>query len=421
MAFFMTMAFAAPARAISPMTIHITIPAGSASKTLTLPFSALTGTIDWGDSNIDNPSGLNSPSHTYTTTGTFTITVTGTATRYGTNGCFGANGASFITAIDDWGSFADPSTGLISLAGAFAGNSNLTAVPATLPPTVTNLSNAFCGATIFNGNISSWDTSHITNLSWAFYKAAAFNQNINNWDVHNVTTIQCLFREAVAFNQPLNSWNTASLTNATSAFDTARAFNQDISSWNVSHVTTFGWMFWYASAFNQPLNNWDVHSATTLIAMFNGATAFNQPLNNWNTSNVTIMDGTFGLTRSFNQDISMWNIGNLTSASNFAQLSNLSTDNYTKLLMGWSSQTIRSNVPLEVNSYYDYSATAARNKLLAAGWTITDLGVTNTPTPQLAQTGIPGEVGSQALDFALSLMIIGMVSLTISLARHRSF
>ena len=53
----------------------------------------------------------------------------------------------------------------------------------SLPPSVTNVSRMFQGATSFNQNISSWDTSPITNMSYMFYGATIFNQNLSGWNV----------------------------------------------------------------------------------------------------------------------------------------------------------------------------------------------------------------------------------------------
>ena len=44
----------------------------------------------------------------------------------------------------------------------------------------------FRSASVFNGNISSWNVSNVTNMSNMFENATAFNQNIGSWNISNV-------------------------------------------------------------------------------------------------------------------------------------------------------------------------------------------------------------------------------------------
>ena len=64
----------------------------------------------------------------------------------------------------------------------------------------------FYGATLFNKDIGSWDTSSVTNTSYMFFEATAFNQNISSWDTSSVTNMSVMFRDASAFNQDLSGW-----------------------------------------------------------------------------------------------------------------------------------------------------------------------------------------------------------------------
>ena len=153
----------------------------------------------------------------------------------------------------------------------------------------------------------------ITNLTEMFYGATLFNQPIGNWDVSNVTDMSGMFASTVAFNQNLSTWNTSNVTTMAGMFRNANSFNGDISGWDVRNVTNMQLMFEGAVAFNQPLNGWNLVSATNLHGMFRDAAVFNQPLNLWNVSNVTDMANMFRNAGMFNQDLTGWCVTNITS------------------------------------------------------------------------------------------------------------
>ena len=234
-------------------------------------------------------------------------------------------------------------SGITSTRGMFANALNYNDAFSFNSSTVTDMSQMFYNAKIFNANIDSWDTSSVTNMSEMFRFADAFNQSLNSWDTSSVTNMSGMFSNtnsfngdisswdtssvtdmnfmfgnAYAFNQPLNNWNTSSVTNMRSMFDNAYAFNQPLNNWDTSSVTDMTRMFEadfrtvngvpVVSQFNQPLNNWDTSNVTTMSRMFYGADAFNQPLSSWDTSSVTDMTEMFSYATQFNQDLSTWNV-----------------------------------------------------------------------------------------------------------------
>ena len=64
----------------------------------------------------------------------------------------------------------------------------------------------FAVAQLFNGDISTWNTSSVTNMKGVFWGAYVFNQNISTWDTKNVTNMNHMFEKASVFNQDLSGW-----------------------------------------------------------------------------------------------------------------------------------------------------------------------------------------------------------------------
>jgi surface protein len=97
--------------------------------------------------------------------------------------------------------------------------------------------------TVFNQDISSWNTSSAITMYSMFEGAEAFNQDIGNWDLSSVTDINGMFNGALAFNQDISGWDTSKVTDMSYIFYMATGFAQDISTWNISSVTYAEGMF----------------------------------------------------------------------------------------------------------------------------------------------------------------------------------
>ena len=179
---------------------------------------------------------------------------------------------------------------------------------------VENMAGMFNGATAFDQPLNSWDTSRVMSMVGMFSNASAFNGLIGNWNTSRVIDMSSMFANAINFNQPLNNWNTSSVFNMSSMFQGATRFNGLIGNWFIPQVRNMSFMFANATAFDRPLN-WFMWSVSDMSGMFQNATLFDQPLNHWNTSQVTNMSGMFAGAIRFNGLIGNWNTSRVTNMS----------------------------------------------------------------------------------------------------------
>jgi surface protein len=105
---------------------------------------------------------------------------------------------------------------------------------------------------------------------------------------------------------------------------------------------------------------------TNVIGLFENIPNFNGDISSWNINTVynKTLTNMFSNAYSFNQDLSKWNISNITDMSNMLNNTNLSIENYDKLLNAWSLQKVQPNVLLNaVGLQYSEIGEVGRNIL----------------------------------------------------------
>ena len=331
-------------------------------KTITIPAY---GSYTYTWQNVDN-----------TTSGSGTVTHTGTASLY-TTITFPTAGQYTVNILPTSSNFKfyfNASTGtttsrkLIELSQW--GNNSWNA----------DLQRMFYGCN--NLKITATDVpnfSNVTNMAYMFAYCSSLTTvpSMNSWDTSNATAMNSMFSSATDFNQNIGNWDTSNVINMSSMFSNATNFNQDIGNWDTSNVTDMNYMFSAATNFNQDIGNWDTSNVTTMNYMFYRATSFNQNVGNWDTSKVTNMHGIFYYATNFNQNIGNWTLHASVNLANILSGSGLDCLNYSKTLQGWANNPTTPNNKTLGASNLKYGTTigsAARQTLVAKGWTITDAG-----------------------------------------------
>jgi hypothetical protein len=162
----------------------------------------------------------------------------------------------------------------------------------------------------FNQYIGEWDTSKVTNF-FGMFQSSVFNQDIGGWDTSSATQMRSMFESNRAFDQPIGAWNTGKVTSMESMFNNT-VFNHPIGGWDTGKVTVFYRMFYNNQLFDHPIGSWNLAEAQQLAEMFFGASSFNQDLP-WHTPKIFNLAGIFSGATAFNGDVSTWTTTGISS------------------------------------------------------------------------------------------------------------
>ena len=196
----------------------------------------------------------------------------------------------------------------------------------------------------------------------------------------------------------ISQWGSLKLGNTGRYFEGASNFNSSATDApDLSGTTNFNQAFDGATSFNGAIGNWDVSGVTVMRGAFTNAASLNQDLSSWDVSNVWHFGIMFSGARSFNQNLASWDIasggltnGTTTQMDGMLSGTAISSANYSAMLVAWSALTSRITMHLNENeppknapnefgvsaAYLDTpEVIAAREDLVAKGWTIYDEGL----------------------------------------------
>jgi len=142
---------------------------------------------------------------------------------------------------------------------------------------------------------------------------------------------------------------------------------------NLSQVKSMSSMFNRATNFNQDISSWDVSNVEDMSQLFRDARSFNQDISSWDFSKINYL--ALYNAHSFNQDLSSIDFSNMKEIN--MKGTNISTENYDKLLLSWINGNIQKNFVVDMgNIQYSKKAESAKFELINKyNWSISDGGL----------------------------------------------
>ncbi|GLU44492.1 BspA family leucine-rich repeat surface protein [Allomuricauda sp. NBRC 101325] len=234
-------------------------------------------TIDWGDGTVEELTDQD-PSHVYDVPGIYTVAIQGDFPAIQMdNKLLDMVSMEALVSIEQWGHIEWQ-----SMEKAFYGCSNLAYNAVDVPnlTKVTVMPYMFAGCTLFDGDLSNWNTENVSNMAYMFWNASSFNGDIKDWKVENVLYFSEMFRNAKSFNGNISNWDTQSAESFYNMFEGATVFDQDLGNWKLDNIVAFGDMFSNSGMspenYSNTLNGWyDQMETVQLIGASLGAVGIN--------------------------------------------------------------------------------------------------------------------------------------------------
>lgn len=193
-------------------------------------------------------------------------------------------------------------------------------------------------------------------------------------DLSVCTSTRSMFSQCYLFNNSINSWDLSNVSDMTSMFYYAKTYNQETII-NGLNCTVYSGMFKQCENLNSDvtiLNN----SSTLLINMFYNAYKFNSNFNIDFVDNMNLL-GLFRFADMSTTDISNYDYSKVSYLKYIIDGTNISTDNYSKLLVSMNSSiTFNNDTFYATNIKYNELGDVARQSLIDnKGWTFLDGGL----------------------------------------------
>jgi surface protein len=264
---------------------------------------------------------------------------------------------------------------------------------------MTDMSSLFAGASSFNSDISSWDTSRVTDMNNMFNGASVFNQNIRLWDVYMLSTRP---------NQPTGFSTGSALANNPTNMPAWNSLFLDTDGVTIKTTITYsffplfiranlrGTLEWFAvvnNSFKTNITNYakgiTINGSSTFIptgqttpvlfknivttlmtdmsSLFSGASSFNSDISSWDVSRVTDGKEMFLNAFAFNQNIGSWNTSVVTNMSSMFQNALVFNNGGSPTIGNWDTTSV-------TNMGYMFNNAIVFNQNIS-GWNVANIPI----------------------------------------------